>query len=121
MSGKIENIKWWVSLMALTRNYKETINARVRQDSAFAQALLDEAVSLFLNGDPEVARLVLRELVNATLGFEELALETARPSKSLHRRLSAKGNPTMDILNSILKVLQTKLQVEIEVHTVPCH
>lgn len=104
--------------MVLTRDYKETINSRVRHDPAFAQALLDEAVSLFLNGDPEAARLVLRDLVNATVGFEKLALETARPSKSLHRMLSAKGNPTMDNLNSILKVLRTKLQVEIEVHTV---
>lgn len=107
--------------MALTRDYKETINSRVQQDPAFAQALLDEAVSLFLNGDPEAARLVLRDLVNATVGFEKLALETARPSKSLHRMLSAKGNPTMDNLNSILKVLRTRLQVEIEVHAVPCH
>ncbi len=93
----------------------------MRQDSAFAQTLLDEAVSLFLNGDPAAARLVFRDLFNATVGLEELALDTARPSQSLHRMLSAKGNPTLDSLNSILKVLRTKLQVEKEVHTVPCH
>lgn len=33
----------------------------------------DKAVSLFLNGEPETARLILRDLVNATTGFEELA------------------------------------------------
>ncbi|MCK4838324.1 MAG: transcriptional regulator [Desulfobulbaceae bacterium] len=107
--------------MALTRDFKETISERVRQDPEFAKALLDEAVSLFLNGDPETARLVLRDLVNATVGFEKLARETARPSKSLHRMLSAKGNPTMDSLTIILNVLREKLQVEIEVHTIPCH
>jgi len=82
---------------------------------------LDEAVALFLNGEPEVARLVLRDLVNATIGFEKLANETSKPSKSLHRMLSAKGNPTMDNLNSIFNVLRENLQVNIKVHAVPCN
>jgi DNA-binding phage protein len=106
--------------MALTRDFKETVNARVRRDPEFAAALLDEAVSLFLNGEPETARLILRDLVNATVGFEALALETAKPSKSLHRMLSAKGNPTMENLTAIFNVLRRKLQVNIEVKTVSC-
>jgi DNA-binding phage protein len=105
--------------MPLTRDFKETISARVQRDSAFATALLDEALSLFLNGEPETARLILRDLVNATVGFEELAVETARPSKSLHRMLSAKGNPTMDNLTIILNVLRRKLQVSIKVAAAP--
>jgi hypothetical protein len=68
--------------MALTRNFKETVIQRVQSDPAFAQALLDEAATLFLNGEPETARLILRDLVNATLGFEQLATLTAKPSKS---------------------------------------
>lgn len=104
--------------MALTRDFKETVNARVQRDQAFAVALFDEAVSLFLNGEPEVARLILRELVNATIGFEELAIETSKPSKSLHRMLSAKGNPTMDNLTTIFDVLRKKLNVKIQVKTV---
>ena len=103
--------------MALTRDFKETVNARVQRDPEFAIALLDEAVSLFLNGEPETARLILRDLVNATVGFEELAIETSRPSKSLHRMLSAKGNPTMDNLTAIFNVLRKKLNVDIKVHT----
>jgi DNA-binding phage protein len=106
--------------MTLTRDFKETVNARVQREPEFAAALLDEAVSLFLNGEPEVARLILRDLVNATVGFEELAFETSKPSKSLHRMLSAKGNPTMDNLTTILNVLRKRLQVNIEVKTVSC-
>ena len=49
--------------MALTRNFKETVNARVQKDSEFAIALLDEAISLFLNREPETARLILRDTV----------------------------------------------------------
>jgi DNA-binding phage protein len=105
--------------MALTRDYKETIQNRAQREPEFAAALLDEAITLFLNGEPETARLILRELVNSTVGFEELAIETEKPSKSLHRMLSANGNPTMDNLTSILSVLRKKLKLAIKVETVP--
>ena len=42
--------------MALTRDFKETVAARVQSDAAFAQALLDEAIELFVNGEPECAK-----------------------------------------------------------------
>jgi DNA-binding phage protein len=106
--------------MTLTRNFKETVNARIQSDSTFATALLDEAISLFLNGEPETARLILRDLINSTVGFEELAIRTSKPSKSLHRMLSAKGNPTMDNLTIILNVIRKKLDVDITVQTVSC-
>lgn len=104
--------------MTLTRDFQETVKDRVQREPEFALALLDEAVSLFLNGEPETARLILRDLVNATVGFEELATATSKPSKSLHRMLSAKGNPTMDNLTTILNILCKKLNVAIQVQTV---
>jgi DNA-binding phage protein len=63
----------------------------------------------------------LRDLVNATVGFEELAKETAKPSKSLHRMLSAKGNPSMDNLAAIFAVVRATLRVDIQVHAVRTH
>lgn len=103
--------------MAITRDYKETINERAKSDPEFTSALLNEAISLFLNGEPDVARLVLRDLVNASIGFEQLAEQVELPSKSLHRMLSAKGNPTMDNLTKIISVLRNTLKVEVEVHS----
>jgi len=102
----------------ITRDASQTIQERVQADQAFAAALLNEAASLFLNGEPETARLILRDLVNATVGFEELAKETARPSKSLHRMLSARGNPTMDNLTAILQVLRKRLGVSLDVQVI---
>jgi len=107
--------------MDITRDYKETINERIKDDPKFANTLLDEAISLFLNGESEVARLVLRDLVNATIGFENLSKEINKPSKSLHRMLTAKGNPTMDSLTNIFKALKNILNVDIKVHAVPAH
>lgn len=104
--------------MALTRNFKETVIERAARDPAFAKSLLDEAATLFLNGDSHTARLVLRDLVNASIGFETLAAETKTPSKSLHRMLSDRGNPSMDNLAAIFGVFRKRLGVNIRAHAV---
>ena len=104
--------------MALTRNFKQTVLERVHRDEAFATALLNEAATLFLNGESETARLTLRDLVNATIGFEHLAEVTQKPSKSLHRMLSPKGNPSMDNLSAIFCAVREKLNVTLQAHSV---
>lgn len=104
--------------MALTRDFQETVKARVARDDAFARAMLDEAATLFLNGEPHTARLILRDLVNASLGFEALAVETQKPSKSLHRMLSKRGNPSMDNLAVIFGAVRKRLGVDIRASAV---
>ena len=95
--------------MALTRDFKKTVVARVERDPAFAKALLDEATSLLISGEAKTARVILRDLVNATLGFEQLATLTDVPSKSLHRMLSPKGNPSMDNLAAIFGAVSSRI------------
>ena len=85
--------------------------------SAFAQALLDEAITLFVNGEPESAKRVLRDLVNAAVGFEALAEEIHKPAKSLYRMLSRSGNPTMSNISAVFAAIKRALKVE--VHTQP--
>ena len=104
--------------MVLTRDFKETVKERAARDPAVAKAMLDEAATAFLNGEPHVARLILRDLVNASVGFEQLATETNRPSKSLHRMLSEKGNPSMDNLAAIFGAVRKRLGVAFEAHAV---
>lgn len=106
--------------MTLTRDSRETVQNRIERDREFVISLLDEAISLLLNGESEVARLLLRDLVNATIGFEALASVTEKPSKSLHRMLSVNGNPTMDNLIAILQALRQQLNVEIKVQVISC-
>lgn len=100
--------------MALTRNFKQTVVERIDRDPVFAKALLDEATSLFLSGEPETARLILRDLVNATIGFEGLARAIDTPPKSLHRMLSERGNPSMDNIAAIFSAVCKNLNVQIE-------
>ncbi|HSV54127.1 MAG TPA: hypothetical protein VLJ57_18560 [Burkholderiaceae bacterium] len=54
-------------------------------------------------------------------GFEQLAQATDKPSKSLHRMLSPKGNPNMDNLAAICSAVRRRLGVGLEVHTVEAH
>jgi hypothetical protein len=54
--------------MTLTRDFKKTVVERVERDPAFAKALLDEAATLFLSGEPDAARLILRDLVQSVAG-----------------------------------------------------
>ena len=104
--------------MTLTRDFKQTVIERVERDPAFAKALLDEAATLFLSGEPDAARLILRDLVNATVGFEILAELTQKPSKSLHRMLSLNGNPSMDNLAAIFVAVRNWLKVTFDVRVI---
>lgn len=92
-----------------------TIVERIRRDPRFAKGVLTEAATVFLGGEPEAARLMLRDIVNGTLGFEELSALTGIPTKSLHRMLSSRGNPAMDNLAAIFEAIAGHLKVEVEV------
>lgn len=55
--------------MVLTCDFKETIMARVQRDPAFRSELLREGVESMLNGVVETGKTVLRNCINATIGF----------------------------------------------------
>ncbi|HEV8242683.1 MAG TPA: transcriptional regulator [Nitrospirales bacterium] len=101
--------------MALTRDFKDTVVARVQRDPRFREALLTEALNAYLEGDTAAGKAILRDLVNATLGFEELAKETNKPSKSLHRMLAPRGNPSTENFFGIVHALQKKTRVKLRV------
>ena len=101
--------------MALTRNFKDTIASRVRRDPRFREALFTEAVNGFLAGDTKVGKAILRDLVNATIGFERLAAALHAPRKTGHRMLAPRGNPTTDNLFRIVSTLQKKTHVRLRV------
>jgi DNA-binding phage protein len=78
----------------------------VQRDPAFREALLSEGVDAFLAGDMETGKAVLRDFINATIGFEQLALATGTPPKSLMRMFSPSGNPKASNLFGVLGQLQ---------------
>jgi DNA-binding phage protein len=105
--------------MALTRDFKETIRARVKRDPGFRKALLREGVENLLSGDVETGKIILRDFINATVGFTKLGDVTRRSAKSLMRMLGPKGNPQTRNLFEIVAYLQRAEGVRFEVR--PAH
>ena len=101
--------------MALTRDFKETILARMRRDPRYRERLFTEAINAYLTGDTATGKAILRDLVHATIGFEGLAAEVKKPSKSLHRMLAPRGNPNtenfFDIISALQRITRVKLRV----------
>jgi DNA-binding phage protein len=101
--------------MALTREFKETVAARVQRDPRFREALFTEAINAYLAGETTAGKAILRDLVNATVGFEELATALKKPSKSLHRMLAPRGNPSTENFFGIVSGLQKKTCMKLRV------
>jgi hypothetical protein len=104
--------------MALTRDFKETIQTRVRHDPAFREELFKEGIQCLLAGDLDTGKAILRDYINATVGFEELSNITEKSAKSLMRMFGPKGNPQARNLFEVLGHLQKKEGVKLEVHSV---
>ena len=100
--------------MPLTREFKETVQARLRADRKYRKELLREGVECLLAGDLDTGKAILRDYINATIGFEELSRRTKRPAKSLMRMLGPKGSPSAANLSSILTALQKTEGVHFE-------
>jgi len=101
--------------MPLTRSFKETVKARAERDPDFRVALFKEAIEQMLSGDLETGKAVLRDYINATVGFERLAHETGTPVKSLMRMFGPSGNPRARNLFAVIDRLQKISRVRVGV------
>lgn len=100
------------------RDFRETIRARVDRDPAFREELLREGVELLLSGDMDAGKAMLRDYINATIGFRELGGLTERLPKSLMRMFGPAGNPQARNLFEIIGCLQRREGLHFEVRAV---
>jgi len=103
--------------MALTRDFRETVQARVRRDSAFRKGLLRDAIESLLGGEVGLGKELLRDYINATVGFPKLAQHTKLHVKTLHQMFGPKGNPTARNLFEIVAYLQRQEGVRLHVRS----
>ena len=101
--------------MALTREFRQTVQRRVRRDPRFARALLGEAVQAMVSGEVETGKSLARDYINATLGFMALGERVGIPPKSLMRMFSESGNPQARNLFAVLEVLQKEAGIRFQV------
>ena len=101
--------------MPLTRDFKETIRDRVQRDPKFRKELLREGLEAMLTGEMTLAKTILRDYINATVGFAGLAQATHIPPKSLMRMFGPSGNPRAANLFEIVSVLHRREGVRFHV------
>ena len=104
--------------MALTRDFKETVQARALRDPAFREGLLKEGVECLLAGGVDAGKIVLRDYINATIGFEELGALTNKPPKSLMCMFGPAGNPQARNLFEVISRIQEHEGVQLEVKAI---
>ena len=97
--------------MALTREYKQTVLARIQRDPKFAKALYAEALNALIEGETDEGLSMLRDLVHAGITFKTLSEQTGFGEKALHRMLSRRGNPTTRNLFTVTKVIRANLGI----------
>lgn len=104
--------------MALTRNFKETIQARIKRDLGFREELFREGIECLLAGDMDTGKAVLRDFINATVGFQQLGGLTAKSPKSLMRMFGPSGNPQARNLFEVIGCLQECEGLRLKVQSV---
>jgi DNA-binding phage protein len=104
--------------MPLTREFRETVQARAQKDARYRAAMLTEAINELLAGDLGIGKAQLRDYVNATITFDRLAEVTGIPVKSLQRMLGPRGNPTAENFFAVIKALQDAEHITLAVKPV---
>ena len=102
--------------MAPTRDFRNTVRERAARDEAYRKGLLLEAVNEILDGNVDVGKAMLRDYINATITFPELGKKLNKSSKSIHRMLGPGGNPRMDSIVGVLKILQKQERIKLRAH-----
>ena len=109
------------SHMPLSREFKHSVRERAERDPAFRLAMLQDALTALDVGEAHDAKILLRDFINATVGFAALGEAVGRHPKSLMRMFGPKGNPNLDALADVLKELARRegYVVRVEQPTAP--
>ena len=101
--------------MTLSRKFRDTVKARAQRDPDFRAALLGEVLDAFIAGDLELSKALMRDYINATLGFDQLGEAVAMDPKNIMRMFSPRGNPRLRNLSLILRELERREDVRFRV------
>lgn len=101
--------------MTLSRSFKETVKARAARDPEFRAALLGEAVEAFAAGDADTGKALIRDYINATVGFDQLGEAVSIDPKNLMRMFGPRGNPRLTNLSAVLRELNRREAVHLKV------
>ena len=107
--------------MPLTRKFKATILEDMRRKPGFAKAMFVEGINSLLRNEFDIGKSILRDYINATIGFEKLGRKVGLPPKSLMRMFGPSGNPQAKNLFAVIAALQKDAGIELQVTVAKQH
>lgn len=93
--------------MALTREFKDTV-MELCKDPEYRKGLLLEALESYLEGDITAGNSLLKNYLNGTQAFAEVARDLQMQEAGLRRMLSPTGNATAKNLFRLFKSCQNR-------------
>lgn len=105
--------------MPLTRDFRETVQDRAKIDPVFRKGLLTEGVDCLLAGEVEVGKILIRDYIDASGGFDELGALANKPPQSLMDMFGPAGNPPAGSLFEIIGQIQKREGIRLEVSALP--
>ena len=102
--------------MALTKDFKRTVQEMALKHPKFRKGLLVSSVNELLLGELGSAKILMRDYINATVGFVSLAKKMGKNNKTLHNMFGNNGNPTAENLCAIFKILQEYEGIKLHVN-----
>ena len=97
--------------MSLTREFKDTV-MELCQDPEYRKGLLLEALESYLEGDIAVGNAMLRDYLNGTQAFEDVAKKLQMKEPGLRRMVGPKGNATAKNFFRLYKTCQVREGIE---------
>jgi hypothetical protein len=89
--------------------FSSKVIARIKLQPELGQALVREALTSLSEGEPEVARAILRCDVLPALGFEKIAAALNISPAALRKNLAHKANPGIDRFSAIVTAVSKEL------------
>src|SRR5271163_506009 len=92
-------------------SHDQMMKRRLKDDPEFAVQYLRAALED--TDEPKVLLIALRRITEARGGFAKIAGMAGIERESLHRALSARGNPRLSTLVAVTRAIGLKLTVEV--------
>ncbi len=104
--------------MAPTIDFREIVQERALREPEFREMLFTSGVQCLLDGEINVAKVVLRDYIETTMGYEKLGKLIDAPAGSLVCMFGKDGTPSAGDLLEVVCSIQRHEGVRLEVHAV---
>jgi DNA-binding phage protein len=106
--------------MPLSREFKELVVARAKEDPQFRRELIVEAINMILAGEITPGRLMLRDYINATGAMTDICKTLHKHKSAVARMLGPSGNPTLESIVPVIRACADREKVNLAVRVDGC-